>query len=338
MAVYYNILNIIGDRMKRSPGATISLSGASGQGAVHGKARAETIKKYLVDVFGIAESRISTEGRLKPRIPSEQVGASLDITLLQEGDNRVDIISTSPELVDSKRSLLDVLRVQVGGAPHEMLKPVQIVAVVEDPLDSHIIFDVAGATDVLSSWSLEFTDENGNVQRSGPYDRERQTISGNKILGDKSKGEYKVVMIGQTKRGNVIRKESSVRLIRRDEPQTEAIRFSILFDFDKSRTVDTYEKFLTNVVTPLIPSNSIVVIHGHTDIIGQEEYNAILAYQRAEGTREIMERALQKAGKFNVAFETLDYGEDIEYAPFNNKYPEERFYNRTVIIDIIPEK
>jgi len=32
------------------------------------------------------------------------------------------------------------------------------------------------------------------------------------------------------------------------------------------------------------------------------------------------------------------YGEDEAMSPFENKYPEERFYNRTVIIDILPNK
>ncbi len=339
MTVYYNVLNIVGDRMKRSPGTTISLSGASDKGAVHGKARAETIKKYLVDVYGIDSSRITTEGRIKPRMPSEQPGATLDIALLREGDSRVDIESTSPELlVETKRSLIDVLTIQVGGAPHYMLKPVQIVAVAEDPLEGHVIIDVAGASEVFSSWAVEFTDEQGKMQRFGPYDQERQTISGNIILGDRPQGDFKVVMIGQTKGGKVVRKESKVHLVRRDEPKEEAVRYSILFDFDKSTTVATYENFLTDVVTPLIPANSTVVIHGHTDIIGEEEYNAILAYKRAESTQEIIERALVKAGTKNVTFETLDFGEDVIYAPFDNKYPEERFYNRTVIIDIVPDK
>ena len=75
MNVYYNILNIYGDRMKRSPGTTISLTGSSpGQGPEYGKARAETIKLYLVDIFGIDGLRITTEGRDRPRIPSEALG------------------------------------------------------------------------------------------------------------------------------------------------------------------------------------------------------------------------------------------------------------------------
>ncbi|WP_432709019.1 hypothetical protein [Pedobacter sp.] len=37
----------------------------------------------------------------------------------------------------------------------------------------------------------------------------------------------------------------------------------------------------------------------------------------------------------NVKFDTSGYGEDLGRAPFENSLPEERFYNRTVVIDII---
>jgi len=44
------------------------------------------------------------------------------------------------------------------------------------------------------------------------------------------------------------------------------------------------------------------------------------------------------ADRTEVKFEVYGFGEDIALAAFNNKYPEERFYNRTVIIIIIPAK
>jgi outer membrane protein OmpA-like peptidoglycan-associated protein len=326
MTVYYNILNILGDRMKRSPGTAISLSGASENGPEHGKARAETIKRYLVDVFGIEGSRITTEGRDKPRIPSEQPGGTKELAFLRAGDRRVDIETNSPEML-----------IQVGGGPHYMLKPVQIIAVVEDPLDSHVLFNVVGAKEALSSWSLEITDDQGKVQRFGPSTRERETIPGNTILGGRSQGDYKVVMLGQTKGGKFVRKESSVHLVRRDEPIKEAVRFSILFDFDQSKTIASYEKFLTDIVTPLIPDNGTVVIHGHTDIIGEEEYNDNLSHDRAQDAQSIIERAVSNSGKRGVTFAALWFGEDLQYAPFDNNLPEERFYNRTVIIDILPD-
>jgi outer membrane protein OmpA-like peptidoglycan-associated protein len=326
MTVYYNILNILGDRMKRSPRTTISLSGASGKGPEHGKERAETIKHYLVDVFGIEGSRITTEGRDKPRIPSVVPGATKELGLLRAGDRRVDIESNSPELM-----------IQVGGGPHYMLKPVQIVAVVEDPLDSHVIFNVVGAKEALASWSLEITDDQGNVHHYGPSTRDHESISGNTILGDRSQGDYKVVMLGETKSGKFVRKESSIHLIRRDEPIKEAVRFSILFDFDQSKTIASYEKFLTDIVTPLIPDSGTVLIHGHTDIIGEEEYNENLSNERAQDARTIIERAISNSSKRGITFETFGFGENLQFAPFDNFFPEERFYNRTVIIDIVPD-
>jgi hypothetical protein len=54
--------------------------------------------------------------------------------------------------------------------------------------------------------------------------------------------------------------------------------------------------------------------------------------------RKIIESALAKAGRKDVTIESYGFGEDETLAPFENNFPEERFYNRTVIIDIIPSK
>jgi outer membrane protein OmpA-like peptidoglycan-associated protein len=329
MTVYYNILNILGDRMKRSPGTAISLSGASPErGPEYGEERAQTIKRYLVDVFGIDSMRITTEGREKPRIPSEVPGATKELALLRAGDRRVDIESNSPEML-----------IQVGGAPHQYwLKPVQIVTEVEDPLDSHVIFYVVGAKEVLASWSLEITDDQGTVQRYGPSTRDQEDISGNTILGDRSQGEYKVVMLGETKGGKFVRKESSVYLVRRDEqPTKDVVRFRILFDFDKSKTIASYEKFLTDIVTPLIPDSGTVIIHGYTDIVGEEEYNENLSNERVQDAQDILGRAISNSGKRGIIFETFGFGENLQYAMFDNSLPEGRSYNRTVVIDIVPD-
>jgi outer membrane protein OmpA-like peptidoglycan-associated protein len=325
MTVYYNILNIVGDRLKRNPGTAISLSGSSGLGPDMGKARAETIKRYLVDVFGIDSSRITTEGRDKPRSPSEVPGATKELTLLHAEDRRVDIESNSPEMM-----------IEVGGGPHYMLKPVQIVAEVEDPLDSHLLINVVGAKQLLSSWSLEITDEQGKVQRFGPSTQDHENISGNTILGDRAQGDYTIVLLGQTKSGKFVKKETTVHLVRRNESVKEAVRFSILFEFDRSKTIASYETLLTDVVTPLIPDSSTVIIHGHTDIVGTEEYNDSLSSRRAEDAQTIIEGAISKSGKRGITFQTFGFGENLQYAPFDNNFPEERFYNRTVIIDIVP--
>lgn len=322
--VYHNILNILGDRMRANPGAAIALSGASANGPQEGKLFAEAIKQYMVSVFGINASRISTNGRTKPLIPSEQPGGTKELVLLREGDRRVDITSASPELL-----------MEVGGG---MMKPVQILATQIDPLDSHVIFNVDGANAVLKSWTLDLTDEKGTVQHYGPFTRDQESMTGASILGNNKSGSYKVIMLGETKNGLSVRKESTVSLVRQDETTEKGFRYSILFDFDKSNSISSYDKFLSDVVSPLITSGSTVIVHGHTDIIGEEDYNHKLSHSRAMETQKIIQRALTTAGKSNVTFETFGFGEDSNRTPFENKLPEERFYNRTVIIDIIPGK
>ena len=86
----------------------------------------------------------------------------------------------------------------------------------------------------------------------------------------------------------------------------------------------------------MIADGSTVIIQGHTDVIGQDAYNQKLSDSRAMETQKIIQSALSKAGKNNVKFEAAGFGEDLNRAPFDNNLPEERFYNRTVIIDIIP--
>ncbi len=322
--VYHNILNILGDRMRANPGATIALSGASSNGPGEGKTLAEAVKQYIVSGYGINSSRIATSGRTKPLVPSEQPGGTKELVLLREGDRRVDITSTSAELL-----------MEVGGG---MMKPVQILATQIDPLDSHVIFDVAGAKTVLKWWTLDLTDEGGTVKHFGPFTSERQTMTGASILGNNKSGSYKVVMLGETKNGLSVRKESTVSLLREDEAPEKGYRYSILFDFNKTNSIASYNKFLTDVVSPLISTGSTVIVHGHTDIIGDEEYNQKLSDNRAAETKKVIAQALSHAGKSNVTFEVLGFGEDSNRTPFENNLPEERFYNRTVIIDIIPGK
>ncbi len=314
LSVYYNMLNVVGDRMRKDPSVNVKLIGASaGKGAELGKTYAESVKHYLVDVFAINEARITTEGRDEPVIPSEQPGGKTDLVRLRDGDRRVDIVSTSPDL----------------------LAPLQISAIQADPLDSRIVFKAAGAKELLRSWTLEVENEKGTIQRFGPFTKEQESISGNSILGDRAEGNYKVAMIGLTKDGNVIRKESTLHLVHNAVPKEEGLRFSILFDFDKSKTVVAYEKFLTEVVVPLIPNNGTVIIHGHSDDIGDEYYNLNLSLERALDVQHILQQAISGTPKTGITYETYGFGDDADFAPFENKLPEERFYNRTVIIDIV---
>ncbi|WP_413998532.1 outer membrane beta-barrel protein [Flavobacterium sp. W1B] len=328
MIVYYNVINIIGDRMEKNPSATITLVGSSEKGNEDGLVMSESIKTYLVNVFAINPSRINTKGQIKPTVPSEQTGGTLELELLREGDRRVTIESNSSDLL-----------MEFQSGPDAQLKPVQIVALQEAPVESYVTINNKGANEALSSWSLQMTDEQGKVQSFGPYTQEMVSIPGKSILGSRAEGDFKVKMIGQTKSGKIVEKETPMHVVLwKPATMIEGIRYSILYEFNKSKAITIYEKYLSDVVTPKIPAGGTVIIHGHTDIIGGEAYNLDLSVARVNDVKKIIENALSKAGRKDVKFELNGFGEDVNKAPFENKTPEERFYNRTVVIDIIPVK
>lgn len=328
MIVYYNILNILGDRMGKNPLSTIKLVGSSAKGPDDGRKMAESVKQYLVSIFGLDASRITIEGRDKPYIPSEQPGGIRELELLREGDQRVSIESDSPALL-----------MEFQSGPDAPLKPMEIITMQEAPLDSYVSFYVDGGKEAFYSWSLEIKDEKGTVQNYGPYTQDRESIPGKSILGALAEGEFNVTMIGQTKSGTTVKMDTTVNMVLWTPPKNEeAMRFSIIYEFNDSKAITIYTKYLTEIVMPMIPIGGKVIIHGYTDIIGDEDYNFKLSHARANDVEDIFENGLSKAGRRDVKFEVYGFGEDQKLSQFENKYPEERFYNRTVMIDIIPNK
>ena len=328
MTVYYNILNILGDRMGKNPSTTIVLVGSSDNGPEDGKLMAESIKHYLVSVFGISASRIKIEGRNKPKIPSEQPGSTQDLALLKEGDRRVSIESSSP-----------VLLMEFQSGPSAPLKPVEITDVQEAPVESYITFNAGEGNDSFSSWTMVIKDKNGKEQNFGPYTQERVSIPGKTILGSNPEGNYKVTITGKGKSGKEVVNDTTVHLVLWTPPvNQEVTRFSVIYEFNNAKAIAIYNKYLTNVVIPKIPKDGKVLIHGYADITGDANYNQKLSLERANDVQKILQEGLSKAGRSDVKFEIYGFGSDQNLAPFKNRFPEERSYNRTVIIDVIPPR
>jgi outer membrane protein OmpA-like peptidoglycan-associated protein len=314
--------------MLKNPSSSIKLIGSSELGPDDGSKMSESVKTYLTSIFGIDDSRISTEGRYKPKLPSEQPGGILELELLREGDRRVSVESSSPAL------LMEYL-----SGPDAPLKPVQFVASQTAPIDSYVAFNATGANIAFSSWSMEISDEKGELQHYGPYTHDSVSIPGKTILGTRPMGDFKVTMVGKTKHNKTVIQDTTVRMVLWNLPENEeGLRFSIIYEFNDSEAIKIYDKYLTDIVLPKIPTNAAVIIHGYTDVIGEEAYNLNLSLARANDVKQIMETGLSKAGRSDVTFEVHGFGEDENLSQFNNKFPEERFYNRTVIIDIIPRK
>lgn len=323
MVVYYNILNILGDRMVKNPNTKITLVGSSENGRQEGIVMAQNIKNYLTSVFGINETRIAIEGRDKPEVPSAQIGGTNELNLLKEGDRRVSIESNSPELL-----------IEFQSGKNASLKPIEIVTGNQN-INNDVVFNIDGAEENLKLWSLQIKDDKNNTQNFGPYTAEKVSIPRKTIMGNQPEGYYKIVMTGTTKSGKTISEESTLHLTPYVAPIVqESIRFSVIYEFNESKSIAIYDKYLTDIVAPKIPKNATVIITGHTDVIGEADYNKNLSLERANDVKNILETSLAAAGRNDVTFKVAGEGEDEKLAPFENKYPEERFYNRTVVIDI----
>jgi outer membrane protein OmpA-like peptidoglycan-associated protein len=325
LAVYHNILNITGDRLRSNPKSSIYLVGSSDNNPAEGKLMASNVKKYLVTKFRIDSSRITLEGRSLPLIPSEQKGAQKELKLLHQGDRRVDIISNASTLTEP-----------IGNRKNRDLVAYDLISMPKDLLKNQVVFTNTNASTVYEKWNLSLTNEQGEVQQFGPYVKDVAVISGNKILGNAASGTYKVKMTGTMKNGSLVTKNEEIKLQRAAENGAEnGHRFSILFEFDQAKSIATYEQFLTKVVGPYLVDQAEVSIHGHTDSIGDEKYNLNLSEERAKGAQKILETYLKGFPGRKVTFESVGYGEQEAFAPFDNNLPEERFYNRCVIIDIV---
>jgi outer membrane protein OmpA-like peptidoglycan-associated protein len=326
--VYYNVLNILGDRMQENPNTKIRLVGSSEKGAADGKEMAESVKTYLIEVWSIDPERMTTNGGTKPLVPSEQVGGTLDLVRLREGDRRVTIETSSPELLMEFRSGND--------AP---LKPVVLSVVQAAPAESFVSFSVTDPDKQLKTWSFEVKDDQGAVQQYGPYTQTTVTVPGKTLMGTRLKGRFLITMTGVRKVGPDVIADTSVQMVQWTPDVYEKVnRYSVIYEFNNSKSIQAYDDYLSKVVVKKIPANGRVFINGYSDNIGEAEYNRMLSLERAQDVQRIMKKALKAEGRNDVTFMVEGHGEESGAMPFDNKYPEERFYNRTVFIDILPGK
>jgi outer membrane protein OmpA-like peptidoglycan-associated protein len=72
------------------------------------------------------------------------------------------------------------------------------------------------------------------------------------------------------------------------------MRYSVLYGFNESKTIAMYEKYLLDVVVPKVPMGATVMIHGYTDVLGEDDYNLNLSINRANDVCGIFKGAWRK--------------------------------------------
>ncbi len=318
MDVYYQVLNIVGKRMQVYPNTSVELVGCnSNQGneknnRTLSKSRAQTVRNYLISQWSIDPDRISVESRNLPKIPSNP--NSPDGI---EENRRVEIIPSN-ELIFEPMNIQDIER--RSNPPHLRFKPK-----INTPMG-------------VESWQL-ITSQNGRSLRVWRGKGDIPEVIEWKLETEDELDfmpkldqplEYKLVVVDNDNKtwesGTQVMDVKQITIetkIFEELDDMEIDEFSIIgFGYNKS-TLSTQNKQIATMARDRVRKDSKIKIHGHSDRMGNDDYNLRLSQRRAEAVASYLKLKKGIAKGFG----------EIELL-YDNKMPEGRFYSRTVKIHL----
>ncbi|MBN1448861.1 MAG: OmpA family protein [Bacteroidetes bacterium] len=322
---YYNVLNILGSRMRSMEDAHITVTGyVNGIGAEKKNTtlaadRALAVQDFLRTVWGIDPSRITMAKGELPPVPSSSRDS------LGQAENR---------------------RVEISSDSWELLRPVTFVRrfVRTDP-ESVVFTPTIQAEEGLAAWVLT-VEQNGREfdRREGRQEERSIRWNWKNRSGDmpESQGDLLCRYLVEDEAGDSDLTDPlriRVREVRRERRQNVSVTDDgitkekislILFPFDVAEPGERNARIMEEYVYPRITEGSSITVNGYTDIIGSEEYNQKLSQQRADAVRAILSETLGAGADERV--ESIGHGETDPVFP--NTFPETRFYNRTVSLMI----
>lgn len=315
---HYNVMNIIGSRLKNDPSQTITLHGYADSIVEKGdcalaQRRAETVKKYFTDVWKIEPSRINF--KLKGKICSPQnVTSALSDSGYKE-NMRVEIST------ESKKILSSVLR----------KRALQILSINPKTLS----FNPEGSTKYgVKEWyySLSAGDSQQLLFKNGTGTPETASLELTLEEANKIKNErYLDLEFG------IVDTEGKVANVKRaievvvDTSNYEFQRLSlILFAFNSDKVPEEAHSDLKSFLTG-VNQTSKMKISGYTDFLGTSEYNLELSNRRAQNTAQMVKQYAPNAEITEIS----GFGFS-KFPPGLTQYssPVERFLSRTVQVEI----
>jgi outer membrane protein OmpA-like peptidoglycan-associated protein len=324
VAKYYNMLNIIGKRLTDNPDSGIKLVGCiSDFGPEKGRtnlsrARVEEIKSYLANIWGMDPSRIQTQERKLPAVPStnRQEEGRLE-------NQRVEIYSDSPAVLDTIKSTY--------------------IEEISDAKEIRVRPQIQTGYD-LKKWNLLITADGGSLESSQGAGNSVPDYSiklvnyGLKKIGGYKKIEAKITGTDET--GQTFASpeaNSAIKYIKREERVTQKMGYKvvekyalILFDFDSPEIKERNKLVLDRVIKRIqeLPYAEVTIV-GHTDIIGKVDYNKKLSERRAKAVYD------QVIASNATSSDRIIYrGDGPDNPLYDNASPEGRSFNRTVTISL----
>ncbi len=318
LPTYYNMLNIVGQRLKQYPEATLTVTGTSDgreagaeQREVLSLARARSIGDYLFQTWGIT-NQVQIESRSSPSVPSSDQ--------YEEGfeeNRRVELFSSDPRIlapvVHSRFDEFDALRTKQ-----------QFGVKLNNEQQAR-------------SWTLEISFKNRLLKaQTGtgvPPSRLDLPISNEMLegLGPElaTEDSLSATIAVELLDGSSVRASCPVP-VHVAQNTFEVSRLSlIVFDFDRSDISELNKKMMEQFVQTAIKDGSMASITGSTDRLGEARHNKELSQARAEAVHSYMQNLVPDFENY-----TSVKGIGNSYLPFDNNLPEGRFYCRTVTVEI----
>ncbi|MBE0645885.1 MAG: OmpA family protein [Bacteroidetes bacterium] len=308
LTTYRNVINIFAMRLKKHPSEKLILRGSDPEGR-NGRAFAVKVKNYMVDAFQIEPSRISAE----EEAPLKPSGSSLSdpafASLIDDENRRVEFIFTN----------------------QDMYKPVPYTTRDESAIKNDIVFSVDNMPQ-LRSWEVNISSNMKSV-KYGPFRSSSARINVVPLMRNSDNAKFKATIVMTRLDGKTMTEVHDFKLTKNTDVKI-ASRYLMIFDYNKSQAVASYEKKIRKEITPGMNTGNTVIVHGHTDIIGDEAENQKLSQNRSDEAKRIVDDELRNENK-KVDVQSIGVGQTNMQYTFNNTNPEGRMYNRNVFVEII---
>ena len=314
LPTYYHLLNIVGKRLRINPYATITLIGCNADIGIEkgntklSQMRAETIKNYLIEAWGIPETRITIQSR---NLPLQHAN-----TQTKDGaqeNRRVEIISNDPSITApliTRDTLRTVTPPSVRFRPKTFGESQIEQWKLEARQNSRLlkVFNGTGAIPGILDWNID--EERGTHPTTEAPVVYKLTVIDEKGAKVETGSEIEVEQL-------TIHKKRIERIA-----DKEIDRFGlILFDV-RSSEINSDNARIINLIKSYIRPTSTVSVKGLTDRLGNPAQNQTLAEGRAKSTAKALEIPESSQNVRGVGNASL-------YAP---ELPEGRLYTRTVEI------
>jgi outer membrane protein OmpA-like peptidoglycan-associated protein len=320
--IHWQILNIIGMRLREHPEVTATITGASSSDEPDAgglaTARASAIRRYLSVIWGIDSMRISVASSPPEALSSEPGEAGRE-------ENRRGELSFSSDVIS--RPVLVTRLARIASPPAIRFFP-EIVA--DSAVTDWNITIFQGEKELLKFegsnrrgsleqnrlWSLTDLRVHRDLSRIG-YRLEVRDITGQQTSAE---GYFQVME-------RKIRKEDTLMGSR------QTLEFDLVgFDYNSAALLPRHSGTLSDAANA-IDEGVQVRIEGFTDRVGDPERNRQLALERGKVAAEELRSLLDDLHRPAPASVSVE-GFGGEEPPFNNNLPEGRILSRMVQITI----